>query len=212
MCCKPNRKGQAEHTVSWHVDDVKSSHVNSEVNDNFEAWCEKTYGSDQIGHVKVVGGKTHDYLAMKLDFSIPGAMKVDMKYYIDGMIEEFPYPIKSITTTPWTEKLMKVDTDSRNLDTEKKAIFHTFTIKAMFLCKRARPDVSPGVGFFAGRVKEPNEGDWKKLLKVLGFLKGTRNDVLTLEADDCQTFTWYIHAAFAVHADMKSQTGAIFTL
>jgi hypothetical protein len=213
MCVANQTEKGKQHTVTWHVDDLKSSHVDPKVNDDFEACCEKMYGSDQIGHVKVVRGKTHDYLAMILDFSIPGAMKVDMKYYIDGMIEEFPYPVKSITTTPWTEKLMKVDTDSKNLDTEKKAIFHTFTMKAIFLCKRARPDISPGIGFFAGRVKEPNEGDWKKLLKVLGFLKGTQNDVLTLEADDCQTLTWYIDAAFgAVHADLKSQTGAIFTL
>jgi hypothetical protein len=176
-----------QHTVTWHVDDVKSSHVNSEVNDDFEAWCEQKYGNDEIGHVKVVRGKTHDYLAMILDYNTPGAMKVDMRYYINGMIQDFPYPIKAIkTAAPCTNKLMKVDVTSKHLDVEKKAIFHTFTIKAMFLCKRGRPDVSPGVGFFTGRVKEPREQDWMKLFKVLGFLKGTRDDVLTLEADDCQ--------------------------
>jgi hypothetical protein len=46
----------------------------------------------------------------------------------------------------------------------------------------------------------------------MGYLKGTREDVLTLEADNCQTLTWYIDVAFAVHADMKSQTGAVFTM
>jgi hypothetical protein len=50
------------------------------------------------------------------------------------------------------------------------------------------------------------------LIRVLGFLKGTRDDVLTLEADECQTLTWYVNAAFAVHEDMWSQTGGIFTL
>jgi hypothetical protein len=74
--CVANRtiKGK-QHTVTWHVDDVKSSHVDSEVNDGFEEWCEKMYGNDGIGHVNVVGGKTHDYLAMILDFGTPGAMK-----------------------------------------------------------------------------------------------------------------------------------------
>jgi hypothetical protein len=211
--CVANRTAKGmQHTVTWHVDDVKPSHVNSEVNDDFEAWCEQKYGNDEIGHVKVVRGKTHNYLAMILDYNTPGAMTVDMMYYIDGMIEDFPYPIKSIKTAPWTDKLMKVDVTSKHLDVEKKAIFHTFTMKAMFLCKRGRPDVSPGVGFFTGRVKESREQDWMKLLKVLGFLKGTRDDVLTLEADDFQTLTWYVDATFAVHVDMRSQTGAIFTL
>jgi hypothetical protein len=120
--------------------------------------------------------------------------------------------IKAIKTTPWTEKLFKVNSESKNLDEERRGVFHTFVMKAMFLCKRARPDVNPAIGFLSSRVKEPNEGDWNKLQKVLGFLKGTIEDVLTLEADDTQTMMWYIDAAFAVHADMKSHTGAIFTM
>jgi hypothetical protein len=43
-------------------------------------------------------------------------------------------------------------------------------------------------------------------------LWGTIDDVLTLEADDSKVITWYIDAAFAVHNDMKSHTGAMMTL
>jgi hypothetical protein len=211
--CVANRTVKGEQqTVTWHVDDVKSSHVDSKVNDDFHIWCEKMYGSDKVGHVKVVRGKVHDYLAMILDFSIPGAMKLDMRYYIKQMIKDFGYDIKSIKTNPWTEKLFKVNTESKNVDEERRAVFHTFVMKAMFLCKRARPDINPVIGFLSSRVKEPNEGDWNKLLKVMGFLKGTIDDVLTLEADDTQTMSWYIDAAFAVHPDMKSHTGAVFTM
>jgi hypothetical protein len=49
-------------------------------------------------------------------------------------------------------------------------------------------------------------------LRVLSFLKGTIDDILKLEADDTNTLTWYIDAAFAVHTDMKSNTGAVFTM
>jgi hypothetical protein len=102
--------------------------VDPKVNDAFHTWCEKIYGSDKVGHVKVVQGKIHDYLAMILDFSTPGALKLDMKYYIRNMIEEFPYKIKSIKTTPWTEKLFKVNNESKNVDEERRAIFHTFVM------------------------------------------------------------------------------------
>ena len=78
-----------QQTVTWHVDDLKSSHVNSEVNDKFAAWCKETYGSDDLGHVKVVRGKIHDYLAMIMDFTQDSALKINMKYYIEGMLEEF---------------------------------------------------------------------------------------------------------------------------
>eukprot|EP00957_Ditylum_brightwellii_P176642 13453896-Ditylum_brightwellii.AAC.1 len=46
----------------------------------------------------------------------------------------------------------------------------------------------------------------------MGFLLYIINDILSLEADDSQTLTWYNNAAFAVHPDMKSHTGATFTL
>ena len=85
-------------------------------------------------------------------------------------------------------------------------------MKAMFLCKRARPDIDPAIAFLSSRVKEANEGDWTKLLRVLSFLKGSINDVLTLEADDSGELTWYIDAAFGVHKDMKSHTGSVFTM
>jgi hypothetical protein len=85
-------------------------------------------------------------------------------------------------------------------------------MKAMFLCKRARPDIDQKNAFLSSRVKDANEGDWNKLLRVLIFLKGTINNVLNLEADDTNTLMWYIDAAFAVHADMKSHTGAVFTM
>jgi hypothetical protein len=211
--CVANRTVNGkQQTITWHVDDLKSSHVDPKVNDEFASWCEKTYGSEDLGHVKIVRGKTHDYLAMIMDFTQDGALKIDMKYYIEGMLNEFPFPIKSKPATPWTEKLLKVQEDAKKLDEERRSIFHTYVMKAMFLCKRARPDIDQAIAFLSSRVKEANEGDWKKLMRVLGFLKGTIDDVLTLEADDTNTLTWYIDVAFAVHGDMKSHTGAVFTM
>jgi hypothetical protein len=127
-------------------------------------------------------------------------------------LEDFPYDVKETKVTPWTEPLLKVDKDAKKLEEERRSIFHTFVMKAMFLCKRARPDIDQAISFLSSRVREANEGDWIKLLRVMSFLKGTIDDVLTLEADDTNTLTWYVDVAFAVHADMRSHTGAIFTM
>ena len=137
MCVANRTIDGKQHAVTWHVDDLKSSHVNPKVNDKFAEWCKKTYGSDDLGHVKVVRGKVHDYLAMIMDFTKEGALKVNMRYCIKAMIEEFPYEIKSTKTAPWTEKLLKVQEDAKKLEEEQRSIFHTFVMKAMFLCKRA---------------------------------------------------------------------------
>jgi hypothetical protein len=74
---------------------------------------------------------------MILDFTQDGALKIDMKYYIQGMLDEFPFEVKPSQTTPWTEKLFKVQEDAKKLDKEQRSIFHTFVMKAMFMCKRA---------------------------------------------------------------------------
>ena len=51
--CVANRNIQGtQHTVVWHVDDIKSSHIDPRVNDEFLEWQIKQYGEDGIGKVK----------------------------------------------------------------------------------------------------------------------------------------------------------------
>ena len=43
--CVANKKIHGkQHTVCWHVDDLKASHVNKTVNDEFLIWLNKKYG------------------------------------------------------------------------------------------------------------------------------------------------------------------------
>ena len=62
------------------------------------------------------------------------------------------------------------------------------------------------------RVKDPDEDDWKKLIRLLRYLNGTKNISLTIEASDVLNPLWWADASFAVHPDMKSHTGGIMTL
>ena len=43
------------------------------------------------------------------------------------------------------------------------------------------------------------------------FLNGTKHKKLRLRMDNIKCIKWYINAAFAVHADYKSHTGATMT-
>ena len=51
-----------------------------------------------------------------------------------------------------------------------------------------------------------------KLLRLLKYLNGTRELCLTLEAGKSPIVTWWIDAAFAVHPDFKSHTGAVMSM
>ena len=68
-----------QHTIRFHVDDVMSSHVKSEINDNVLHWANNEYGL--IGNVKASHGKKHKYLGMNFDFSEPGKVMISMDEY-----------------------------------------------------------------------------------------------------------------------------------
>ena len=112
---------------------------------------------------------------MKLDYTQEGKVIIDMIEYINSMIEEFPYELESKCKCPWTEKLFNVDTSLQKLDKTKSDTFHTFVMKCMFLGKRGRPDILTGTSFLSTRVRESNTGDWKKLIRLLSFLKESKN-------------------------------------
>ena len=80
------------------------------------------------------------------------------------------------------------------------------------LQKRARPDIHTTIAVLATRVREPNQEDWDKLIRLMKFLNGTQNDVLTLSVEDLRVVKWYVNAAFAVHPDFRNHTGALMTL
>ena len=77
-------------------------------------------------------------------------------------------------------------------------------MKARFVCKRAQRDIQPVVGFLATRVKGPKEQDYRKLVRLMEYLKTTPKDE--------QSNEWWFGASFAVHQDYKSHTCTVHTL
>ena len=87
--CVANKIVNGEQlTVCWHVDDLKSSHINPKVNDEFLQWIKDTFR--QLGEVKMTLGPLHDYLGMTLDYSVPAQVSIDMSHYVEKMVKEFP--------------------------------------------------------------------------------------------------------------------------
>ena len=77
-----------QHTVCFHVDDLKGSHDDHKVNTRFLKWLNKVYGKH--GEVKATRGDIHDYLGMTLDYSEKGKVKIGMTDYIASMVDDFP--------------------------------------------------------------------------------------------------------------------------
>jgi hypothetical protein len=127
--CVANRTiNSQQHTITWHVDDVKSSHVDPKVNDDFHTWLESMYGDDDIGNVKSVRGKIHDYLGMRLDYTEQNVFTVDMTDYIDDMVteffEEYLDEFKKNAKYPWDDKLFSVNPNSPSVEKKKAEVLH----------------------------------------------------------------------------------------
>ena len=129
------------------------------------------------------------------------------------MIDEFPVKLKSTdtATTPASNNLFEKGAEKK-LDKKRAEAFHTTAAQALFMGKRVRPDIQQAILVLCTRVKEPNESDWQKLIRLMKYLNGTRKKYLTLSADDLRVIKWYVDASFAVHPDFKSHTGAVMTM
>jgi hypothetical protein len=62
------------------------------------------------------------------------------------------------------------------------------------------------------RVQQPNFEDYKKLGRVIPYLRGSIDIVLTLESNNTHIIKCWVDASFACRNDTKSHTRGIMTL
>ena len=105
------------------MNNVKVSHINPKANEEFCNWCQKLYGGTKEGKVKIVKGKVHDYLGMKLNSEIPNKVEVDMKEYVKDIYEEYPFQLNSNVNYPWNMKLFNSEDDQYPLKDIKEKYF-----------------------------------------------------------------------------------------
>ena len=198
-------------TVVWHVDDLKISHMEQSVIDDIIQKLQDRYG--KLKPLTVTRGSVHDYLGMTLDFSVKGKVMVKMLDYVKKLVDIAPKSMSGIAATPANDDLFdRYDDDSPKLGEVEKEAHHTLVAKLLFLAKRSRPDVLTPVSYLTTRVTCPNQADWKKLSRVIQYLRGTQEMFLTLEAENINVVKWWVDGSFAVHGDMRSHTGGTMSM
>ena len=61
-------------------------------------------------------------------------------------------------------------------------------------------------------MRGPDNDDYKNLVKVIKYIQGTIGLLLILSIDKSGNIKWYVDAVFALHKDMRSQTGGFMTM
>ena len=128
-------------TICFHVDDCKLSHCDSTANDEMIEWLRKEYESifeDGSGRMTVSRGKIHTYLGMKLDYTVPGQVKITMFDYLEEILRAFDKAEPNgagIKTSAAPDNLFKIDEDCEKLKTNKAIEFHNLVAKTLSATK-----------------------------------------------------------------------------
>jgi hypothetical protein len=115
-------------------------------------------------------------------------------------------------TSAAPDDLFVINEDAEKLSEEGATAFHNLVAKTLYVSKRARPDVSTAIAFLTTRVRAPDVDDWRKLSCLMEYLRNDRLRPLILSADGSGVLMWYVDASFAVHPNMRSHTGGVFTM
>ena len=198
-------------TIQYFIDDLHISCVDGKAIDNLVHNLNDKFKM-KFKELTVCKGKVHDYLGINIDYSNDRYVKFTMYNFIKDVLKEARGDMNGTSPWPADGKLFSVDPQSPKLDTMDAYYFHRTTAWLLFACKQARPDIQVAVAFLCTRVKAPTEEDYKKLTWVIRYLRNTIHLPLLIGWDETGVLTWSVDAAFAVHKDMRSHTGAALTM
>ena len=143
---------------------------------------------------------------MTFDFTGKGEVRVTMAHCVDGILSECGVTAKA--KTPAASWLFDVRDDQAKASKEDAEWFHSYVAKMLWLSKRVRPECLTAVSFLSTRVNNCDEDDLRKLRRLLGYLRATRERGVVLRIGDEIGVKAYIDAAYGVHSSSgKSHTG-----
>jgi len=190
-----------QFTVCWYVDDLKLSHESSEVVSEVIKVIESKFGK-----MTVTRGKKHTYLGIQFELK-DNRVHINMKEYLQECIDSYGESIMCNATTPATKQLMEVNENSEKLEEFRKDKFHHIVAKLLHISKRSRLDLQVSIGYLCTRVQYPTVEDWKKLRRVLQYIRGTINMERIVSMKLIGEIDIFIDASHGAHWDKKGQTG-----
>jgi hypothetical protein len=121
-------------TITWHVDDLKVSHIDPFQITKFASYLASIYGEGLLVH----RGKVHDYLGMDLNFANKGIAQISMITHTTKVLTNFPKAIATSCATPAADHLFKIrnETSAKFLPEAQAQAFHLTVAQLLFLCKQ----------------------------------------------------------------------------
>ena len=92
------------------------------------------------------------------------------------------------------------------IDKTRAQAFHHAVSQLLFTVIRCRKDAQTAIAFLMTRMRKPDEDDWEKLRRLLGYIKRTMKLPLILRAEGVNVLKWWVDASYAEHEDMLGHT------
>ncbi len=125
-------------TVTWHVDDLKVSHMESLELQKFGHYLRDNFIDALMEHT----GDVHDYLGIDLDFSGKGKLRVSMIKYLHKLITGFSEyrTLGNSETSPAREHLFDIryKKEAKYQSEEMAQEFHHVVAQLLFICNHAQ--------------------------------------------------------------------------
>ena len=146
-----------------------------------------------------------------------GTLGLSQKAYIDRVLKRYNMHKCSATPAPVVkgEKFGKFQSPKTQYEVDQmKAVPYASAVGSiMYAQVCTRPDLAYVTGVLGRYQKNPGLDHWKAVKKVLHYLQGTKNYMLTYGKSDNLVVVGYSDVDFAGCADdKKSTSGYIFTL
>ena len=167
-------------------------------------------GSDGEPSLTIQRGRNLEYLGMVFMFTQEKSVRVTQYAFVTDFLSELE-DLPGTAETPAVASLFSVPTDSEQLDAPRGERFHSLVAKFLYLAKRTRPDLLVAVSFLARRVRLATVDDWAKLVRLVRYLRGTRDLGICLSGDRL-SITCYVDASHAVDESMKGRTGSFISI
>ena len=161
-----------------------------------------------FGDLTVTGGKTHNFLAMNIQINDEKNIEIEMKEQLEEAVASFEIAegesVTELVTSPASRHLREMNDDCKKLTTVKSEVFHSIVEKILYIMKRARPDLETAVSYLCTRVSKSDLDNWKKLLRVIVFIKVTIDDKRIIGAKSLSSIFMWVDTEYAMNPDMKS--------
>jgi len=159
-----------QYTIGWYVDDTMTAHKDPNVVKAEIAHIEEHFGEMSKSH-----GAKQRFLGINIEFLGDGTVMIDTNNYFREVIEDFEregHVIVGTNVTPAAPNMFYTIRKNTPLSAKLTNVFRSTVAKPLWASQRSRLDLSFAVTVLCSRLNRATEGDWEKLWRLLGYIKG----------------------------------------